>query len=143
MSTLNSKITMKALINNGMNLDSGLSPKISMARLEQVTGLRQVSNGGKIIRDDAVPFNKFQIERHYDPVTASLTGVTFSGYRTAGYQRKVVAERIKNRKQKIATLKKLVEKDVSELLNLYETLETKGEDHKLFSKEDVSVIFTD
>ena len=127
---------------NSLDLNNGKSVQVSMNHLEKITGLRQVSNGGKIIRDDAMPFDKFQIERHYDPETLSLTSVTFNGYRTVGYQRGVVSSRIKRRKEKVEALQKLIQDDVGELLNLYGMLETTSPDTPLFDKTDVSVIFT-
>lgn len=134
---------MKALMNSGMDLKSGKSKTVTMKDLEKITGLRQVSNGGKIIRDDAIPFNKFQIERHYDPSNLTLEAVTFKGYRTVGYERKVIAERIQRRKEKIEAMQKLVEEDMYALLNLYDKVVAYGENHQLFSENDIGQVFTE
>lgn len=141
MAMLNAKLTMKALVKNTLDIRTGKSKYTTIKDLEKSTGLRQVSNGGKIIRDDNLPFNKFNIQRDYDPDTRQMVGVTFNGYRTVGDQRKVVAARIQTRKSKIESLEKLLKEDIQELLHLYDKIGEVGEDSQLFSEKDISPTF--
>lgn len=75
--------TLKALIELGLDVKTGESPKIFMKNLEHHSGLRQTSNGSRIIRRDSEVFGMFNIAWNYSEDDGKLLSVTFNGYKTS------------------------------------------------------------
>lgn len=78
----NIKITLQSLIELGLDISSGISPEIYIITLEKHSGLRQTSNGSRIIRRDSTIFGLFNIDWKYSPTDGRLISVTFNGYKT-------------------------------------------------------------
>ena len=61
----NTKETIIGLQCLGLDLETGKSTEILVKELEDLTGIRQVSNGSRIIRRDCVTFSKFKYQISY------------------------------------------------------------------------------
>lgn len=131
MKNVNAK-TLKALKSLGLLVESGYSPAISLVSIEKKSGLRQVSNGAKVIREDAYPFNCFKIERQYAE-NGSLEAVKFNGYRDVAYEKSVIQANIKKKQEKINALMKLISEEQDNL----DYLESCEEGNKIYSIKDI------
>ena len=96
--------TIKALAALGLDLRTGVSPEISFANIEALTGEKHTSNGSRIIRDDVAPFSFFKIERKY--CGTRLYAVQFHGYRDVEFEFYETLNKIVIVKDKIKSLKK-------------------------------------
>ena len=72
----NTKETLIGLQCLGLDLESGISTEICVKELEDLTGIRQVSNGSKIIRRDCPTFSKFKYIISYG-VNGEVLSYTF------------------------------------------------------------------
>lgn len=123
--------TIKALTTLGLDLKTGMSPEISIAHIESVTGEKHTSNGSRIIRDDVAPFSFFKIERKY--CGTSLQAVQFNGYRDVEFEFYETSNKIESVKDKIKSLKKKLkrlEQEQEFLLNC-------DSGNKIYGKEDL------
>lgn len=81
-----------ALVELGLDLTTGESPEVSIKVLEAHSGIRQTSNGSRIIRRDSKVFSLFNIKWDYEIRTGNLLSVTFLGYKTGEDIRKQLKE---------------------------------------------------
>ena len=68
----NTKETLIGLQCLGLDLETGKSTEILVKELEDLTGIRQVSNGSRIIRRDCATFSKFKYQISYGVNGGSL-----------------------------------------------------------------------
>ena len=129
------KETMVALQALGLNVENGISDYISMQDIEEVFGIRQVSNGSRIIREDLHPFSCFKIERVLGEDGRSLESLKFNGFRDVEYQRDQLAEGINKANNEIAAQQIKISKNIKGLedLSKYKTNEP------LFNKESLGL----
>lgn len=106
--TENQTITLRALVELGLDLNTGTSPEISIKVLEKHSGVRQTSNGSRIIRRDSRVFSLFNIKWDYSKSSADLVSVTFLGYKTANDVRDQLKEDAQRYKDKIYRFQKLL-----------------------------------
>ena len=106
--TENQTITLRALVELGLDLNTGTSPEISIKVLEKHSGVRQTSNGSRIIRRDSRVFSLFNIKWDYSESSADLVSVTFLGYKTANDVRDQLKEDAQRYKDKIYRFQKLL-----------------------------------
>jgi hypothetical protein len=78
----NIRKTLLSLQCLGLNLNTGVSCIITLSSLEAMTGIRQNSNGSRIIRRDCKLFSKFKIEYFYSE-KGEVAGYKFNGYKTS------------------------------------------------------------
>lgn len=90
--TENQTTTLMALVELGLDLTTGESPEVSIKVLEAHSGIRQTSNGSRIIRRDSKVFSLFNIKWDYEIRTGNLLSVTFLGYKTGEDIRKQLKE---------------------------------------------------
>ena len=90
--TENQTTTLRALVELGLDLTTGESPEVSIKVLEAHSGIRQTSNGSRIIRRDSKVFSLFNIKWDYEIRTGNLLSVTFLGYKTGEDIRKQLKE---------------------------------------------------
>lgn len=102
--TENERITIKSLVELGFDVKTGVSDEISMKVLEQHSGVRQVSNGSKIIRRDSRVFGLFNISWNYCTDTGSLLTVRFCGYKTSKDVEQSLQEEVSRLHNKIKNL---------------------------------------
>ena len=76
----NTKETLIGLQCLGLDLETGKSTEILVKELEDLTGIRQVSNGSRIIRRDCATFSKFKYQISYG-VNGEVISYTFNGYK--------------------------------------------------------------
>ena len=76
----NTKETLIGLQCLGLDLETGKSTEISVKELEDLTGIRQVSNGSRIIRRDCTTFSKFKYQISYG-VNGEVISYIFNGYK--------------------------------------------------------------
>ena len=125
--------TFKALVELGLNLETGKSKPIKVTDIEQKSGVRQNSNGMRIIRSDQKPFDCFKISRYYNEGNGSLEYVEFNGYRDVAYELQQEKNAIADKKDKIDNLEELVVKHVAYAV----TLKKRKEAEIIYSKADI------
>ena len=76
----NTKETLIGLQCLGLDLESGISTEICVRELEDLTGIRQVSNGSRIIRRDCPIFSKFKYHVSYG-INGEILSYLFMGYK--------------------------------------------------------------
>ena len=76
----NTKETLIGLQCLGLDLETGKSKEILVKELEDLTGIRQVSNGSRIIRRDCATFSKFKYQISYG-VNGEVISYIFNGYK--------------------------------------------------------------
>ena len=76
----NTKETLIGLQCLGLDLETGKSTEILVKELEDLTGIRQVSNGSRIIRRDCATFSKFKYQISYG-VNGEVISYIFNGYK--------------------------------------------------------------
>ena len=99
----NTKETLIGLQCLGLDLESGISTEISVKELEDLTGIRQVSNGSKIIRRDCPTFSKFKYSISYG-VNGEVISYTFLGYKDSNDLLTEHSQDILRLKEKIKSL---------------------------------------
>lgn len=102
--TENERITLRALVELGFDIKSGTSDTIFMKVLEQHSGIRQVSNGSKVIRRDSRVFGLFNISWNYCIITGGLLSIKFCGYKTAKDIEQSLKEEVTRLQNKIDNL---------------------------------------
>lgn len=78
----NTRETLIGLQCFGLDLETGTSPSIDVKELEDLTNIRQVSNGSKIIRRDCPVFSKFNFHINYGD-NGEILSYTFNGYKNS------------------------------------------------------------
>lgn len=86
--TENQTTTLRSLVELGLDLTTGTSPEVSIKVLEAHSGIRQTSNGSRIIRRDSKVFSLFNIKWDYEISSGNLLNITFLGYKTGDDIRK-------------------------------------------------------
>lgn len=102
--TSNEKLTLRALVDLGFNVNTGRSDVITISVLEKHSGIRQTSNGSRIIRRDSHVFGLFNISWKYCPIKGDLKRVQFLGYKTAYDVEKSLKEEKDRLENKISSL---------------------------------------
>ncbi len=92
----------------GLDLNEGISPIICLRDLEKTSGLRQNSNGSRIIRRDCPVFSKFKIDFLYSE-EGEVVAYKFCGYKDSNDLLTEAASDILKYKQKIERLQVLIE----------------------------------
>ena len=78
----NTRETLIGLQCFGLDLETGTSPDTDVKELEDLTNIRQVSNGSKIIRRDCPVFSKFNFHMNYGD-NGEILSYTFNGYKNS------------------------------------------------------------
>lgn len=99
----NTKETLIGLQCLGLDLESGISTEISVKELEALTGIRQVSNGSRIIRRDCPIFSKFKYNVSYG-VNGEILSYSFMGYKDSNDLLTEHSQDILRLKEKIKSL---------------------------------------
>lgn len=128
----NTRETLIGLQCFGLDLETGMSPEINVKDLEDLTNIRQVSNGSKIIRRDCPVFSKFKFQMTYG-YNGEIISYKFNGYKNSN---DLVTERTKDilrLKDKIASLQECIEDLEFSILDII------TQEHFTYSKEDLGV----
>ena len=128
----NTKETLIGLQCLGLDLETGKSTEIFVSELEDLTGIRQVSNGSKIIRRDCPTFSKFKYEISYG-VNGEVISYTFNGYKDSTDLISEHSQDILRLKDKIKSLQESIE-DLE-----FAMLDILTQDHFTFGKEDLGL----
>ena len=104
----NTKETLIGLQCLGLDLENGISTEILVKELEDLTGIRQVSNGSKVIRRDCPTFSKFKYEISYG-VNGEVISYTFKGYKNSSDLITEHSQDILRLKDKIKSLQESIE----------------------------------
>ena len=128
----NTRETLIGLQCFGLDLETGTSPDIDVKELEDLTSIRQVSNGSKIIRRDCPVFSKFNFHMNYGD-NGEITSYTFNGYKDSNDLLTEHTKNILRLKDKITSLQ-----DTVEDLEFY-VLDILTQPHFIFSKEDLNL----
>ncbi len=104
----NTRKTLTALECLGLNLTTGISCFVSVKDLEAISGIRQVSNGSKVIRRDSDVFSKFKYELSTGE-NGEIIGYKFLGYKDSNDLISEVSGDILRLKDKINNLESIVE----------------------------------
>ncbi len=128
----NTKETLIALQCLGLDLETGKSTEIFVKELEDLTGIRQVSNGSKVIRRDCPTFSKFKYEISYG-VNGEVISYTFKGYKNS-------SDLITQHSQDILRLKDKIKSLYENIEDLeFAMLDILTQDEFKFSKEDLGL----
>lgn len=126
----NTKETLIGLQCLGLDLETGKSTEILVKELEDLTGIRQVSNGSKIIRRDCLTFSKFKYAISYG-VNGEVISYTFNGYKDS-------SDLITEHSQDILRLKDKIKSLYENIEDLeFAILDIMTQDGFKFSKEDL------
>ena len=128
----NTRETLIGLQCFGLDLETGTSPDIDVKELEDLTNIRQVSNGSKIIRRDCPVFSKFNFHMNYGD-NGEILSYTFNGYKNSNY---IVSEHSKDilrLKDKVYSLFEKIEYLEDSILDIL------TKEHFTYSKEDLGV----
>ena len=128
----NTKETLIGLQCLGLDLETGKSTEILVKELEDLTGIRQVSNGSKVIRRDCPTFSKFKYEISYG-VNGEVISYTFKGYKSSSDLITQHSQDILRLKDKIKSLQESIE-DLD-----FAILEIITKESFTFSKEDLGL----
>ena len=128
----NTKETLIGLQCLGLDLETGKSTEIFVSELEDLTGIRQVSNGSKIIRRDCPTFSKFKYEISYG-VNGEVISYTFNGYKDSTDLISEHSQDILRLKDKIKSLQESIEDLELSMLGIL------IQDHFTFGKEDLGL----
>lgn len=104
----NTKETLIGLQCLGLDLETGKSTEILVKELEYLTGIRQVSNGSKIVRRDCPTFSKFKYEISYG-VNGEVISYKFNGYKSSNDLVTQHSQDILRLKDKIKSLQESIE----------------------------------
>ena len=128
----NTRETLIGLQCFGLDLETGTSPDIDVKELEDLTSIRQVSNGSKIIRRDCPVFSKFNFHMNYGD-NGEIISYSFNGYKNSNDLLTEHTKNILRLKDKITSLQ-----DTVEDLEFY-ILDILTQSHFIFSKEDLNL----
>ena len=126
----NTKETLIGLQCLGLDLETGKSTEILVKELEDLTGIRQVSNGSRIIRRDCATFSKFKYQISYG-VNGEVISYIFNGYKDSSDLITEHSQDILRLKDKIKCLYENIEDLELAMLGILTQEEFK------FSKEDL------
>ena len=126
----NTKETLIGLQCLGLDLETGESTEILVKELEDLTGIRQVSNGSRIIRRDCATFSKFKYQISYG-VNGEVISYIFNGYKDSSDLITEHSQDILRLKDKIKCLYENIE-DLE-----FAMLDILTQDGFKFSKEDL------
>ena len=126
----NTKETLIGLQCLGLDLETGKSTEILVKELEDLTGIRQVSNGSRIIRRDCATFSKFKYQISYG-VNGEVISYAFNGYKDSSDLITEHSQDILRLKDKIKCLYENIE-DLE-----FAMLDILTQDEFKFSKEDL------
>ena len=126
----NTKETLIGLQCLGLDLETGESTEILVKELEDLTGIRQVSNGSRIIRRDCATFSKFKYQISYG-VNGEVISYIFNGYKDSSDLITEHSQDILRVKDKIKCLYENIE-DLE-----FAMLDILTQDEFKFSKEDL------
>ena len=128
----NTRETLIGLQCFGLDLETGTSPDINVKELEDLTNIRQVSNGSKIIRRDCPVFSKFNFYMNYGD-NGEILSYTFSGYKNSN---DLVSEHSKDilrlKDKAYSLLEKIEDLEIS-------ILDILTKEHFTYSKEDLGI----
>lgn len=128
----NTRETLIGLQCFGLDLETGTSPTIDVKELEDLTNIRQVSNGSKIIRRDCPVFSKFNFRMNYGD-NGEILSYTFTGYKNSN---DIVSEHSKD----ILRLKDKVHSLFEKIEYLEDSiLDVLTKEHFTYSKEDLEI----
>ena len=128
----NTRETLIGLQCFGLDLETGTSPTIDVKELEDLTNIRQVSNGSKIIRRDCPVFSKFNFHMNYGD-NGEILSYKFNGYKNSN---DIVSEHSKD----ILRLKDKVHSLLEKIEYLEDSvLDVLTKEHFTYSKEDLGV----
>ena len=128
----NTKETLIGLQCLGLDLETGESTEILVKELEDLTGIRQVSNGSRIIRRDCATFSKFKYQISYG-VNGEVISYIFNGYKDS-------SDLITEHSQDILRLKDKVKSLYENIEDLeFAMLDILTQDEFKFSKEDLGL----
>ena len=128
----NTKETLIGLQCLGLDLETGKSTEILVKELEDLTGIRQVSNGSRIIRRDCATFSKFKYQISYG-VNGEVISYTFNGYKDS-------SDLITEHSQDILRLKDKIKSLYENIEDLeFAMLDILTQDGFKFSKEDLGL----
>ena len=114
----------------GLDLETGKSTEILVKELEDLTGIRQVSNGSRIIRRDCATFSKFKYQISYG-VNGEVISYVFNGYKDS-------SDLITEHSQDILRLKDKIKHLYENIEDLeFAMLDILTQDEFKFSKEDL------
>lgn len=126
----NTKETLIGLQCLGLDLETGKSTEILVKELEDLTGIRQVSNGSRIIRRDCAIFSKFKYQISYG-VNGEVISYIFNGYKDS-------SDLITEHSQDILRLKDKIKSLYENIEDLeFAMLDILTQDEFKFSKEDL------
>ena len=128
----NTKESLIGLQCLGLDLETGKSTEIFVKELEDLTGIRQVSNGSKIIRRDCPTFSKFKYQISYG-VNGEVISYTFNGYKDSSDLITEHSQDILRLKDKIKSLQESIEDLEFAILDII------TQDSFIFSKEDLGL----
>lgn len=128
----NTKETLIGLQCLGLDLETGKSTEIFVKELEDLTGIRQVSNGSKVIRRDCPTFSKFKYEISYG-VNGEVISYIFKGYKNSSDLITQHSQDILRLKDKIKSLQESIE-DLD-----FAILDIITQESFIFSKEDLGL----
>ena len=128
----NTKETLIGLQCLGLDLETGKSTEILVKELEDLTGIRQVSNGSRIIRRDCATFSKFKYQISYG-VNGEVISYIFNGYKDSSDSITEHSQDILRLKDKIKSLYENIE-DLE-----FAMLDILTQDEFKFSKEDLGL----
>ena len=128
----NTKETLIGLQCLGLDLETGKSTEILVKELEDLTGIRQVSNGSRIIRRDCATFSKFKYQISYG-VNGEVISYIFNGYKDSSDLITEHSQDILRLKDKIKSLYENIEDLEFAMLDILTQEEFK------FSKEDLGL----
>ena len=128
----NTKETLIGLQCLGLDLETGKSTEILVKELEDLTGIRQVSNGSLIIRRDCATFSKFKYQISYG-VNGEVISYIFNGYKDS-------SDLITEHSQDILRLKDKIKSLYENIEDLeFAMLDILTQDEFKFSKEDLGL----
>lgn len=128
----NTKETLIGLQCLGLDLETGKSTEILVKELEDLTGIRQVSNGSRIIRRDCATFSKFKYKISYG-VNGEVISYTFNGYKDS-------SDLITEHSQDVLRLKDKIKALYENIEDLeFAMLDILTQDEFKFSKEDLGL----
>ena len=128
----NTKETLIGLQCLGLDLETGNSTEILVKELEDLTGIRQVSNGSRIIRRDCATFSKFKYQISYG-VNGEVISYIFNGYKDS-------SDLITEHSQDILRLKDKIKYLYENIEDLeFAMLDILTQDEFKFSKEDLGL----
>ena len=128
----NTKETLIGLQCLGLDLETGKSTEILVKELEDLTNIRQVSNGSRIIRRDCATFSKFKYQISYG-VNGEVISYIFNGYKDSSDLITEHSQDILRLKDKIKCLYENIE-DLE-----FAMMDILTQDEFKFSKEDLGL----